>query len=99
MARAFAKSFYNSAAWKHTSKAYAASKFYLCEICGRPYKIVHHKKWLTPENINNPDITLNWNNLMCVCLDCHNRIKEDNEKSKLRNIIFDSDGNVIDVKD
>lgn len=74
--REFAESFYNSRAWKDCRKAYAKSKGGLCEECLekgiiRAGVIVHHKTWLTPNNINDPDITLNWENLMLVCRDCH----------------------------
>lgn len=32
---------------------------------------VHHKVPLTPENINDPNVTLNWENLELLCKDCH----------------------------
>ena len=32
---------------------------------------MHHKIPLTPENVTDPDITLNWDNLMLLCRDCH----------------------------
>ncbi len=49
----------------------------LCEIClkkGRikPGKICHHTIWLTPENITDPEISLNWEHLRYDCQDCHN---------------------------
>lgn len=92
MAREFAKSFYNSAAWKHTSKAYASSKFFLCEKCGHQGYIVHHIKHLSPQNINDPEIALSWDNLMYLCLECHNRI---HGKQVERKMLFDEDGNMI----
>ena len=72
----FAKAFYNSQAWKQTSKAYAKSKRNLCEICAAqglitPCEIVHHKVFLTPNNINDTSITLDWNNLQAVCREHH----------------------------
>ena len=72
----FAESFYKSKIWQNTRKAYASSVSYLCEECLRQgiYKvgeIVHHKEILTPENINNPAVTLSWDNLKLVCRDCH----------------------------
>jgi len=97
MAREFAKAFYNSSAWIKTSKAYAASKFYLCEKCGKTGKIVHHKTHLSPENINNPSITLAWENLQYLCLDCHN-IAHGNDSTE-RKCIFDQDGNLVGVQD
>ena len=98
MAKDFAKTFYNSAAWIKTSKAYAASRLYICERCGRPAKkyVVHHKKYLTPQNINDPYVALSWDNLQLLCLDCHNN--EHNTKNK-RKIFFDSSGQVVGVQD
>ena len=74
--RDFAKGFYNSPAWKQTRRAYAKSVGGLCEPCLKQGLfnagvIVHHKVILTPDNIGNPDATLNWNNLELVCRDCH----------------------------
>lgn len=48
----------------------------LCESClangiYKPAEIVHHKVELTPENINDPAIALNWSNLKAVCRECH----------------------------
>ena len=34
---------------------------------------VHHKIRLTPENIKDPQVALNWNNLELLCKDCHNQ--------------------------
>lgn len=72
----FAKSFYKSKAWQRTRQSYAASVGYLCEECLRkglctPGRIVHHKIFLTPENINNPAITLSFDNLEMLCRECH----------------------------
>ena len=72
----WAETFYKSAAWKHCRDGYAASVGGLCERClehGRytPGVIVHHKVMLTPDNINDPAVTLNWANLELVCRDCH----------------------------
>lgn len=49
--KAWAKSFYLSAAWEKTRAAYLMSQDYICERCGQPAKIVHHKRWLNRENI------------------------------------------------
>ena len=96
MAKEYAKKFYHSSAWIGTSKAYAASRFYICEICGRPAKqyVVHHKKHLTPENINNPFVALNWDNLQLLCLECHN--VEHGHKNG-RKVLFDEQGQVVGI--
>ena len=68
--------FYNSQAWKKTCKAYLHSKGNLCERCLMkgmivPAQIVHHKVYLTAENIEVPEVALNWANLECLCKSCH----------------------------
>ena len=73
MARDFSKAFYASQAWKRTEAAYMESVHHVCERCGRPAAVVHHKRYLTPDVMGNPEITLGWDNLEALCLDCHNR--------------------------
>ena len=72
----FAEKFYKSRRWRDTRQAYMASVGGLCERCLKrglyhPAAIVHHKVYITPENINDPGVTLNWDNLEAVCRDCH----------------------------
>jgi 5-methylcytosine-specific restriction endonuclease McrA len=73
MAQEFAKRFYRSKQWQRVRKAYLTSQYNKCERCGSMADIVHHKKKITPGNINDPFITLNWDNLESLCQDCHNR--------------------------
>ncbi len=78
MAREFAKRFYNGKDWKKCRAAYIAKRKAIdggmCESCHeKPGYIVHHKTELSPENINNPDITLNHDNLKYDCHICHNK--------------------------
>ena len=79
--------FYKSKEWKETQRLYKLSKLNTCERCGGLGKIVHHKNYISVENINNPDITLNFDNLELLCQDCHN--KEHFEKS---DYFFDEQG-------
>lgn len=77
MAKDFAKAFYKTKQWKNCRAAYMASVGGLCERCYRnglivPGDIVHHKIHLTPENIKDPTVALNWKNLECLCRLCHN---------------------------
>ena len=96
MAREFSKKFYKSKAWEQCRHSYIKSVHALCERCGRPGRIVHHKIKLTSENINKPHITLNHDNLELVCLECHNKDEfgEHKEKSKSR-YEFDKNGNIL----
>lgn len=77
MAREFAKAFYDSAAWRKCRKTFLAYRRAadggMCQRCHeKPGYIIHHRTELTPENITDPDITLNMDNLMYVCHECHN---------------------------
>ncbi len=76
MAREFAKAFYKSKAWKSCRDSYIAQRRLidggLCEEChDEQGYIVHHKIHLTPQNISDPNITLNHSNLKYVCKNCH----------------------------
>jgi len=70
MARKFAKSFYNSKEWEITRDYILKRDKYLCR-CGKPATEVHHIKHLTPENIGDVSITMNPDNLVSLCRDCH----------------------------
>jgi 5-methylcytosine-specific restriction endonuclease McrA len=72
----FAYYFYKTSTWMRCAKAYKQSKGGLCERCWSkglitPGKEVHHKIRLTPENINDPAVALNWDNLELLCKNCH----------------------------
>lgn len=72
----YAKSFYKSKRWQTTRLAYLKSVGGLCERCMkkglyRPAVIVHHKVYITAENIHTPEVTLSWDNLEAVCRECH----------------------------
>lgn len=90
----WAKAFYKSKSWIDTREAYLSSVQYTCERCGEPAKIVHHKKYLTKSNINDVNISLNWNNLEALCQDCHN--KEHHKQQSKLTYTFDNEGNVIE---
>lgn len=84
MAKVWAKKFYNSKVWKECRASYIAKRISidggLCESCHMELgKIVHHEVWLTPDNISNPMISLNHDNLKLDCQTCHNSEKEGQE--------------------
>ena len=95
MAKEWAKSFYNSLAWKKCREAYIISKYGLCERCKEPGLIVHHKKELNPISINDPNITLSWNNLELLCQDCHNKEHHSNREVIRDSLMFTEDGDII----
>ena len=97
MAKDFAKAFYNSKAWRDCRAGFIKSVFGLCKNhkqCHRPGLIVHHTERLTPEKINDPDVTLNWSKLEYLCIECHNAV--DADKDVVRNdVCFDDQGNLV----
>lgn len=96
----YAKQFYSSRAWKNCRKAYAKSVGGLCEICLADGlivagEIVHHKKHINPNNVHDPEILLNWDNLQLVCRECHAKIHEaDIHKNKPKRYRVDEFGRV-----
>lgn len=95
MAKDFALAFYNSKVWHNCRKAYIASVFGLCEKCKKPGYILHHKTELNPSNINDPYITLGWDNLLYVCLECHNSIHGNAEPVR-EGLRFDDHGDLVE---
>lgn len=71
MAKDYARPFYDSKEWRKTREAYLQSQHYICERCGGAASVVHHIRYIKPWNVNDPDITLNWDNLKAVCEKCH----------------------------
>ena len=95
MAKDWAKAFYKSVAWQKCRAAYIQSVFGLCEKCGRPGWIVHHKIKLTPANIGDPNVTLAWENLQYLCQECHNRVH--GLSSTAEGLRFDAVGNLVEA--
>lgn len=93
MAKAYAESFYNGTIWRKVSKSFMKSKYYICEICGKPARICHHVIPITPKNIHDPNITLNWENFSCLCQDCHNKHHMSSPECK-NGLIFDEKGDL-----
>lgn len=92
----YAKSFYLSQSWRACRDAYFRKQNGVCERCGNAGDIVHHKCYINPDNINNPKITLNFDNLELLCQDCHN--KEHMSKGKKKNntrYSVDDEGNIL----
>ena len=68
--------FYTSRIWRSCRQSFLISRNNLCEICMKkglivPAVHVHHRTPITPENLSDPEITLNHANLMALCESCH----------------------------
>ena len=100
MAQNYAKNFYKSKAWQQCRESYISKVHGLCERCQtknilKPGYIVHHKTYITPQNINNPMITLNHENLEHVCLDCHNKEHIGHREATRDDVMFNEHGQVV----
>ena len=95
MAKTWAKKFYNSKAWKECRRSYITKVHGLCQHCGKPGYILDHIVELTPDNINDPMITLNHDNLQYLCTPCHNRKTFEKYSPVRYGLGFDAEGNLI----
>jgi len=90
----WAKPFYKSKAWQDCRDAYFIFRHGLCERCGGPGLIVHHRIYLTPQNINDPNVSLNWENLELVCATCHQHEHFESD-AMAEGLCFDEFGNLV----
>lgn len=100
MARNFSKSFYNSKEWAAVRSAVLMRDRYLCR-CGKPATEVHHIVHLTPDNANDPSVSMNMANLVSLCRDCHfeehrGEHAQGREKNEsLPQYVFDANGMLV----
>ena len=82
--------FYTSWKWRKCRTSFAKAKGNLCERClargiinpgskDQPLE-THHKIQLTAENVTNPEVSLNWENLELLCKNCHDEERERKQK-------------------
>lgn len=107
--RDFARSLYKSKQWERVRELVIQRSKGLCERCLRmgkvtPGKIVHHKIPLTPDNVDDPSISLNPDLLEYLCKECHEIVHAllgegvfQNRQSQPR-VAFDSLGNVVGLE-
>ena len=86
----------------------------MCGICGKPVYvngisdwipkenrrtgIVHHIEHLTDHNVYDDNISINIDNLIGVCKECHEK-QHHTDIAKRSNVDFDDDGNLISRKE
>ena len=92
---AYAEGFYKSKAWQRCRASYLKKVGGLCERCLKkgqivPAEVVHHRKYITPQTISDPHITLSFDNLEALCWSCH----EAEHKGRKRRYTVDAQGRV-----
>lgn len=93
----FAEKFYKGTEWKKVREFVWSRDRGLCQRCLeqgiiRAGDTVHHKVPLTPDNIDDQNISINPDNLVTLCRDCHAAI---HRKSLDRRYDIDELGRVI----
>ena len=95
MAKAFSDKLYHSRLWRAVRQEVLHRDLYTCRDCDGRAEEVHHIVELTPENINDPMIALNPDNLMSLCHNCHTKITKGSTGDIKEGYIFDEQGQVI----
>lgn len=104
------KEFYQSKAWKDCKKEVWLKQNLLCGICNKPVYvdgispytpkqnrrtgIVHHIEHLNDNNVYDDNVTLNINNLIGVCKECHEK-EHHTDVATRKGYSFDEYGNLI----
>lgn len=93
--RSIDNDFYRSTEWERCREAYLQKVNHFCERCKakgiyEPARVVHHKKYLNKENVTDPSVSLNFDNLEALCSSCHNQEHFKQE----RRYQIDEDGNL-----
>lgn len=91
----WAEEFYKGTAWKKARESYMMAVNYTCERCGRRAEMVHHKTYLTAENIQNPDISLSFDNFEALCDRCHQH-EHHKTSSTVCGVMFDDMGQLVE---
>ena len=89
--------FYNSKAWRKLSKAFLNSKNYICERCGNPAELAHHKVYLNAENISDYAVSLNPDLLESLCKNCHNAEHFGGGGAVVKGLHFDEKGDLCEL--
>ena len=110
MSKGIRSSFYKSKLWNDVRRNIWIKQNLLCAKCNRPVYvdglsdylpkekrrtgIVHHKVFLDEMNIYDDNITINEDNLIGVCKECHEDIHHQ-DIAKRKDVMFDNEGNLI----
>lgn len=91
MAKEYAKAFYHSKLWKQCRADYYRYAGGLCERClakglYNPGVIVHHKTYINPDNVTDPQVLTDFSNLELLCRKCH---AEEHTQTERRYIVDD----------
>lgn len=95
MAKDYAQSFYRSKAWKTARGEALRRDGFTCQDCQGRAEEVHHIIELTPDNIHDPMVALNIDNLQSLCHNCHTKVTH-KQPAVDDGYKFDDDGYVVE---
>lgn len=67
----------------------------MCERCGQPASQVHHKIYLTDSNLQDPEISLAWENLELLCDKCHAEEHHGGGYQTAEGLRFNEEGDLV----
>lgn len=106
----FAHKFYHSKEWKRVRSLVWDRAHGLCERClenneVKPANVVHHKIPLSVSNMDDPTITLNADNLIALCDECHTEVHGELGMGAMNGhtpqkprVAFDASGNIVKLE-
>lgn len=80
--------FCKSKRWRRCRNAYMQSRNYICERCGAPAVICHHRDYLNDGNFSDPEVSLNPERLEALCMACHD-LEHNSSGATVEGIAFD----------
>lgn len=83
---------YQTVAWRKLRQYYYGKVHGICERCGEPGDVVHHKIHIDESNVNDPNITMSEDNLELLCHTCHNREHKQVHEPLRDGFSFDANG-------
>lgn len=91
----WAEKFYKSKQWQSCRALCISKAGGLCERCAKQGRITaaviaHHLIPVTKDTVDNPEITLNLDNLEALCINCHNEVHRDINR-KVRRQLYTQD--------
>lgn len=70
---------------------------YVCNRCGGVATLAHHITPLNEGNVQDPTISLNWDNLEPLCIDCHAQHHSGGRVPVKQGLQFDDNGNLKEI--
>lgn len=91
------KKFYSSKRWQRARRAYLESRSYTCERCGGFATIVHHRRHLDADTVNDASMSLSTSNFEALCVTCHNKEHFGGFGAVAEGYRFDPSGEIVPV--